>query len=125
METVENQKIIIIDKTKTGKDNFALLDGTVVEHALTALKGNVFKIWMYLARWGTSKKFALSSAHCCDMCNISRPTYNAAIKELIEKGYLVRKSSDSNIYIFHDYGRESGADSETLQIEYEKKNFTF
>lgn len=47
MKTVENQKIVIIDKAKTGKDNFALIDGTVVEHALTALKGNVFKVWMY------------------------------------------------------------------------------
>lgn len=125
MTTVENQKIIIIDKTKTGKDNFALIDGVVVEHALTALKGNVFKVWMYLARWGTSKRFALSSSHCCDMCNISRPTYNSAINELIEKGYLVRKEKDSNIYIFHDEGSQTGVDSEQIEIEYEDKYFSF
>lgn len=125
MVTFENQKIIIIDKTPTGKKNFALIDGPVVEHALTALKGNVFKVWMYLARWGTTAKFALSSSDCCNVCNISRPTYNTAIKELIEKGYLIRKNVDSNVYIFHDEGSQIGVDNETMEIVYEKKDTDF
>lgn len=59
------------------------------------------------------------------MCNISRPTYNSAINELIEKGYLVRKEKDNNIYIFHDGGSQTGADNEQIEIEYENKHFSF
>ena len=90
-----------------------------MNNALTTLKGNEFKVWMYIAKNQNQFTFALSSKETCRICNICRSTYVSAIHTLLDKGYLVPKANEKNVYIFYEAG--SNDPDATIKISENKK----
>ena len=120
MDTSENQKIVIVNKATTDKKHpYTPINIEVLNNALTTLKGNEFKVWMYIAKNQNQFTFALSSKETCRICNICRYTYVNAIHALLDKGYLVPKVDEKNVYIFYEAG--SNDPDATIKISENKK----
>ena len=64
------------------------------------LKGESFKLWVYLGKNQDGYTFALSSTDAIKWGIGSLSSYNRAVNELIAKGYLVETSK--NHYDFHE-----------------------
>ena len=119
MSTVPNQKTVttrsaIHDKSHT----YGMIGIKAMELAMSLLKPNAFKLWCYMAKNQNNHTFALSCAHACEFCKMSKPTYLSSVQELIENGYLVNTSGNS--YDFYEMLPED----EVLNITV-KKSFDF
>ena len=80
MTTVANQKTITTKSAKHDKNNiYAMLNIEAMGQAMELLKPNSFKIWCYLAKNQNNYTFALSAVDACKFCNMSKPTYLAAV----------------------------------------------
>ena len=113
METVPNQKVVQIQKEKVGKNNlYAVISLKGIDEAATLPK-TAFKLWMYLVKNQDKYSFALSCKDFCRWAGVSKSTYETAVKELIERSYLVRKEEGSNVYIFY----EMPQNDEVIMIE--------
>ena len=120
MDTSENQKIVIVNKDKTDKKHpYTPINIEVLKNALNTLKCNEFIVWMYIAKNQNQFTFALSSKETCRICNICRSTYVNAIHALLDKGYLVPKVDEKNVYIFYEAG--SNDPDATIKISENKK----
>lgn len=64
------------------------------------LKGETFKLWCYLNKNQNNHTFALSKVDAMRWGIGSKSSYDRAVKELIEKGYLVETSK--NHYNFYE-----------------------
>lgn len=64
------------------------------------LKGETFKLWCYLGKNQNGYEFALSKVDAMNWGMGSKSSYDRAVKELIEKGYLVETSP--NHYDFYE-----------------------
>lgn len=116
MKTVENQKIIIVNKEASDKSHpYSIINLAAAETAGMTLSGNEFKLWFYIAKNQDEYRFALSKADFCRQMNVSASTYHRAVDTLINKGYLVSKNN-SNTYCFYEGGL-SPIEEDTLTIE--------
>lgn len=97
MKTSPNQKTIRVQKQESGKRTIISLEA--LQNASQQLSGESFKMWLYLAKNQHSFNLALSRADALCWGIGSKSSYDRAIKELIEKGYLQKKN---NIYIFYE-----------------------
>ena len=127
METVPNQKVVQIQKEKVGKNNlYAVISLKGIDEAATLPK-TAFKLWVYLVKNQDKYSFALSCKDFCRWADVSKNTYETAVKELIERSYLMQKEEGSNVYIFY----EMPQDDEVIMIENpagstaEKQSFCF
>ena len=99
--TVPNQKIITTKGAAHDKQNtYCQISVKAMELAMSMLKPNTFKLWCYMAKNQNNYTFALSCAHACEFCKMSRSTYLAGVQELIDNGYLVNTSG--NNYDFYE-----------------------
>jgi hypothetical protein len=71
-----------------------------MQQAAIDLKAGAFKLWVYFAKNQDGYEFALSSKSVADEFGIKIDQYNSAIKELMEKGYLIQESG--NKYSFNE-----------------------
>jgi hypothetical protein len=71
-----------------------------MQQAAINLKAGAFKLWIYFAKNQDGYEFALSSKSVADEFGIKIDQYNSAIKELMEKGYLIQESG--NRYSFNE-----------------------
>lgn len=100
MKTYPNQKIITINKAKTDKQNtYATINKECLIKAVTELKHNELKIYLYLASNQNGYQLALSSADVAEKTNASKRKIQEAINSLIEKGYLVETGANSYDFI--------------------------
>lgn len=76
-----------------------------LEKASQDLAGGAFKLWVYFAKNQNNYQFALSSADAEKTMGIKIKQYNNAVKELIDKKYLVPIDDKSNIYDFYEVSR--------------------
>lgn len=108
MNTVENQKIIIVSKAPADKQHpYTTINIEAIDHAAIHLKANAFKLWMYIAKNQNKYKFGLSQVAFCHWSGVSKPTYLTAVRDLIDQGYLVKSNQDSgNCYIFYELPTE-------------------
>lgn len=87
---VPNQKAIRIQKALSDKNHlYTITNKNALSEALKILKPNTFKIWMWLNSNQDDYEFGLSGTLVQEECGMSKATYDKAIKELIETGYLV------------------------------------
>lgn len=97
-----------------------------IDEAATLPK-TAFKLWVYLVKNQDKYSFALSCKDFCRWADVSKNTYETAVKELIERSYLMQKEEGSNVYIFY----EMPQDDEVIMIENpagstaEKQSFCF
>ena len=119
MMTVENQKTISVKKEKCDKNNlYAPYNLQALRSAMLDLKGESFKMWCYLNKNKNGYTFALSKVDALSWGIGSKSSYDRAVAELIEKGYLVRIKG--NHYNFFERPKE-----EQLVITVNKDGFTF
>lgn len=94
MDTNPNQKTIKVKKEASNKDNlYAIYNLEALNNAMIDLKGETFKLWCYLNKNQNNYEFALSKVDAIKWGIGSKSSYDRAVAELIEKGYLVETSS--------------------------------
>lgn len=104
-QSVENQKTIRIEKEQANKDNpYTIYNLNALKSAMLDLKGETFKLWCYLDKNQNGYTFALSKVDALNWGIGSKSSYDRAVKELIEKGYLINVSGNS--YNFYELPRE-------------------
>lgn len=107
-KVVPNQRIIKVKKAKADKDNlYGILNKKCVEMASSALDTKAgFKLYIYCAMNVNDYTFALSREHFMRYANCAESAYRSAVKELIDKGYLVEQEKKDN-FIFYEWGHNA------------------
>lgn len=104
MITVPNQKIVTVQKeTCDSAHLYAMYNLEALRLAMLDLKGETFKLWCYLGKNQSNYEFALSKVDALNWGLGSKSSYDRAVKELIEKRYLVETSP--NHYDFFEIPR--------------------
>ena len=95
MNTVANQKTVVMQKAQSDKDHlYSIFNLEALQVAMIELKGETFKLWCYINKNQKGHTFALSKVDAIKWGIGSKSSYDRAVKELIEKGYLVETSSN-------------------------------
>lgn len=106
MNTVENQKIIIVMKEKNDKGNvYSIINMDAKRDAWRKLDGNSYKVWDYIASNQDGYTFGLSRKAVTSDTNISDSTYARAIKKLKDNGFLIPKEGTKNTFLFYEKSR--------------------
>ena len=91
-----------------------------LQYAMIDLKGEAFKLWVYIGKNQNGYTFALSKVDAIKWGVGSKSSYDRAVKELIEKGYLVERSK--NHFDFYEIPR---VEEITVTVNKEHADFTF
>lgn len=100
------QKGIRICKYPLDGCRFTSMNYEAQKDAMAALRPNTYKVWTYLCSHRDQYELGLSSEVVTKFCHISRGTYDRAVAELIEKGYLMEAELYDGLtgYIFWEGG---------------------
>lgn len=94
-KTSPNQKTITVVKEKTDKQNlYCKINLNALESAAADLQAGAFKLWIYFAKNQDNFVFGLSNKAVAEMFGIKKDQYDKAVKELIQKGYLIETSKN-------------------------------
>ena len=104
MITYPNQKIITIMKNISDND-FLQISNKDWQYACENLSYNAFKLYLWMAKNSNEYKFALSYEAVNEDILMCRKSYNNAIKDLRDWGYLYQEDPNSNQWIFCVNGR--------------------
>ena len=100
LKTVPNQKVITVKKQPTDKQNYyTMINLNALESAGRDLKSGAFKLWVYLAQNQNNYTFALSNKAVAEYFGIKKDQYDNAVKELIEKGYLIETAKNKYKFV--------------------------
>ena len=102
IRSVPNQKIVRVKKEPVQGKLFAQMSLEALEKAGQNLDAGAFKLWCYFAKNLNDYQFALSSKDAEETMGIKIKQYNNAIKDLIDKQYLVPSADGANHYTFYD-----------------------
>ena len=93
MATVPNQKTVSVQKEKcSAEEKYGMYNLYALQCAMNNLKGEAFKLWVYIGKNQHGYTFGLSKVDAINWGVGSKSSYDRAVKELIEKGYLVETS---------------------------------
>lgn len=120
---VSNQNIVrigtraIFDKSHT----YCLMHIDSLQAAMCNLKGETLKLWLYCNKNQDGYQFELSQKALQEW-GLKKDAYQTAKKKLMELGYLVPASEDSNVLIFYETLSEKPTNptESVFQIESEK-----
>ena len=105
-ETNPNQKTLRIENQHSSTSNpYAMYNLQALQSAMLDLTGETFTLWCYLHQTQHGYTFALSKVDALNWGVGSKSSYDRAIAELIQKGYLVRTTG--NNYNFYELPRDS------------------
>lgn len=108
--TVPNQKVITVKHDICDKTHLYTKCNIAANNmAMKELSANAYKLYMYFNLNQNNYTLALSYVAVHNLTNMADKTYQRAVKELIEKGYLVKEKDKKNAYIFYE-GKENGVD---------------
>lgn len=97
---LNNQKVIRFNYTL----KLAQGDDEIIFYAARQLNAGAFKLWMYLYKEGMHFGcYDLSRKRVQEEFGIKKTQYNSAIKELIEKGYLVQSLEINSVINLWDF----------------------
>lgn len=101
MITSPNQKKITISKVPlTENKPYLMIDLETLQIAMKELRGESFRMWVYLAKNIDHYELALSPADAAEW-GILRDSYHKAVKTLIDKNYLVQTGT-KNQFTFYE-----------------------
>lgn len=104
IKTVPNQKIVNVQKQVSNKQSpYAQFNLKALELAIQSLSGESFKLWCYINKNQNGYTFALSKVDALNYGIGSSSSYSRAVKQLIDKGYLVQTTG--NNYTFYEIPR--------------------
>lgn len=96
-----NQKTIKVYKCVSNRDNpYSTFNLQALQTAMSRLKGEAFKLWVYLNKNRERHTTALSAVDALSWGIGSKSSYDRAVMKLIEQGYLVK--IDNNYYSFYE-----------------------
>ena len=102
-----NQKVLkVIKEVANSENKYAVFNLNAADNAalrLHSLAG--FKLWFYIAKNQNNYEFALSSKHFMKWSGYERKAYTSAVKELIDKGFLMQ-CKKKDYYIFYEFPKE-------------------
>lgn len=124
---VSNQNIVRVgtrdafDKSHT----YCLMHIDSLQAAMCNLKGETLKLWLYCNKNQDGYQFELSQKALQEW-GLKKDAYQTAKKKLMELGYLVPASEDSNVLIFYETLSEKPTNptESVFQIESEKPTMT-
>lgn len=103
MQTYANQKVIKVNKAVSNKENlYGIINKECMYTAMSDLKYNEFKVFMYISTNQDSYEFALSPQDIANKCGGNKREIQKSIESLIEKGYIRQVKEDSNRYDFFE-----------------------
>lgn len=94
-----NQKRFLVKKTKDSSQ-FGVYDKEAMFAASRRLTDKTFKLWCYLNSNKDQVELYLSKSDFMSNMGGNKSSYDRAVKELIEYGYLVLK--EGNLYYFYE-----------------------
>lgn len=101
VKTVPNQKLVRIKKkTIREGDLYAKIEMEALNNAAKDLQAGAFKLWIYFAKNQKEYEMALSNKAVEETFGMKIKQYNNAVKELMDKGYLV--NTKGNNYFFYE-----------------------
>lgn len=115
---VSNQNIVRVgtrdafDKSHT----YCLMHIDSLQAAMCNLKGETLKLWLYCNKNQDGYQFELSQKALQEW-GLKKDAYQTAKKKLMELGYLVPASEDSNVLIFYETLSEKPTKLETSESE--------
>ncbi len=101
--TSPNQRSVITKKTQSDKEHIYGICN--IEAALTAareLTDRAYKLYSRMSLHQDGHTYALSPAEIFNSIGMSDKRYREAVKELIDKGYLVHHNKHKNVLIFYE-----------------------
>lgn len=96
-----NDKDVITHVQGSGKLFLEWTDWEYLEAAGRHLKGEAFKVYMYLLSWYGKEKVDYSPTDIKEKWGIGLTTARDALETLIKKGYLIPIEGKSNQYNFY------------------------
>lgn len=101
-----NQKQIEVVKSKCDKENYYMMCNlNALELAAADLSAGAFKLYIYFVKNQNGYIFDLSSKDIKDKWGMGKTQYDNAVKELINKGFLLE--TEKNKFIFTDKPRSA------------------
>lgn len=87
------------------ENKYAKIDMETLNRAMSSLSPEGLTLWLYFSKNAPGYEFSLNSKHCLSVTTLSEYKYKKAIKELIDKGYLIKTKKiypegKQPIYIF-------------------------
>lgn len=102
--TTPNQKSIVTKKTLVDTENtYSKINIEAVCTAARLLSDKTFKLYMRMNLHQDNYTYALSPADIEKVMGLSVGQYRAAVKEMIQKMYLVLVKGRKNLYRFYEY----------------------
>lgn len=101
--SVANQNIIKIAPREVwnSEHTFARMHMDALQVAMKELRGESFKLWVYINKNADGYTFDLSQKACAEW-GIKKDAYYTARTKLIESGYLVPQTEGSNVLLFYE-----------------------
>lgn len=122
--TVPNQKVVKVKHDLRDKAHlYTMCNLKSNKKALQELSPNTYKLYMYFSLNQDDYTFALSCQAVCNATGMSDSTYKKAVRELIDKEYLV-KSKTKGLYIFYEGTVNSSDRSVEINRQEEEKDTT-
>lgn len=105
---VPNQKIVKVNKAMTDNNNlYTKINLSALQKATNKLTSNYgLALQLYFAKNQNEYTQELSSADFCAYAGCSRNAYNTAVRELIDKKFLIEDCSKKNKYNFYEISKE-------------------
>lgn len=99
--TVPNQRVVKVHRERTERD-FLGIKNSNWQAAARDLGAHALLLYLYLAANADGYDLALSPVAIAEEIGMSSSTYRDQFTKLVEHGYLVRQSENSNIYHFYE-----------------------
>lgn len=101
--SVPNQRIILIKRVSAEvRKEYFKIGHNQLNKVANDLKGNAFKLYIYLANNQNNFILELSSRDFINWSGTSESTYDRAFTELKEKGYLISAPKQKNLWLFQE-----------------------
>lgn len=103
-QTSPNQKTIITKKAVSDADHiYGIFNISATLAAARSLSDRAFKLYCRMNLHRDGHTYALSPAEIEQSAGLSDKRYREAVKELIEKGFLVQDEKRKNLYAFYEH----------------------
>lgn len=105
--TSPNQKSVITKKTVSDAGSpYGICNVSAVLTAASTLSDRAFKLYMRMNLHQDGFTYALSPVEISKSTGMSDKRYRDAVKELVEKGYLVQSEKYNSLFTFYEYPQQ-------------------
>lgn len=113
---VPNQKVVYIGERlpRDGEHPYTEQSIEAMAHAAKELNGDRFKVWMYLSKNRDDFRLELSQKAVENEWGVKKDTFQRAIKDMIDLGYLVEIDNERNMWKFEELPEKKPVQTNTV-----------